>query len=317
MSGSEEEHVIATRWPDLGALVTRLRGHLRQNERLRATYASFDLFRKYGTTRPERVPIHGSPHAIYVDSSEPRGQALARNFCSGQPQLKALWRTAIERLRPEVVLDVGANYGELVFMPSYRPGVLVVAVEPHPSLSRYLERARAEHPHGAAIELVFAAASDADGGELTFFVDDAWSGRSSAVRTYSQREVREVRVPVTSIDAIVGDRARGKTLLFKIDVEGFEPNVLAGMHLVLGDAAMAVGLVELHRRNLSDMNIDLVDYLADLERRFTVYAFGEGGAILRVPPGDFPRLFPDPESSTDLILLSERSLARRLELPGG
>lgn len=39
-----------------------------------------------------------------------------------------------------------------------------------------------------------------------------------------------VKVPVTTVDAIVGDR---KVDLAKIDVEGFEPQVLEGMYCVL------------------------------------------------------------------------------------
>ena len=303
-------------WARIDAAAGRARRRLRRNERLRRAYSSFDLFRKYGTFRPDKVRIAGSPHSLYVDTSEPRGCALARGFCGGQPALKAIWLRAIAELSPDLVVDVGANYGEFAFMPTYPPGTVVVVIEPQPSLRPYLIQSRNEHFNRDAIELVFALASDTAGGDVRFFVDDDWSGRSSAMRTHAQQRVREVQVPVTSVDSLASGRVHAETtLLFKIDVEGYEPLVLAGMRSVLDTCGHAVGVVELHGRNLQRLGIVADDYVTALQERFVVYAIGHGGDVRLVPAGRFGALFPDPTFSTDLVLVCSSRLASALGLP--
>ena len=55
------------------------RSVLKRNDRLRSLYADLDLFRKYGTWRPERIALEPHGLTLFVDPSEPRGRALLRS----------------------------------------------------------------------------------------------------------------------------------------------------------------------------------------------------------------------------------------------
>lgn len=299
-------------------LLSLARSRLRGIPSLRRLVARVDLTKKYGTPRPQRARMAGTMHSLHVDVGDPRGEALARGFCRGQPALKRLWRAAIDRLQPDWVIDVGANYGEFVFLPRYPSHTRVVAVEAQPSLAPYLMQSRDEHPDREAIELIWALAADAPAEAQTFYVDTAWSGRSSAMRTAKMADVMEYRVGVTSMDAELADRIQsGSALVFKVDVEGYEPLVLQGMSRLLERCERVVGLVELHRRNLDDLGVDVAAYLDRLRERYSVMALLADGTVLSLERGHHEDLLADADFSADLVLLSDPKLTELLGLAAG
>jgi FkbM family methyltransferase len=84
-------------------------------------------------------------------------------------------------------------------------------------------------------------------GEVTFF-EHPLNALGSTVRLHSSRGVKQYRVPATTLDAFVADRAAaiGRPRAIKIDVEGAEDLVLAGARGLLAHAAPPALLVELH-----------------------------------------------------------------------
>lgn len=264
---------------------------------IRRTYDDIDLLLKYGTFRPERVPLAYSRHVIFVNPREQRGRAILRGYGSGQRALKTVWRKALERVRPTIALDVGANYGEFVFFTDYEPKTLVLAIEADPQLARYLERSREAHPHRDEIELVCALASEGPGEPMPFYVDKDWSGRSSALKQDRHKNTHVEMVPTTSVDALLGDRAQASdTLVFKIDVEGFEPRVLPGMEHTLSTVASATGILEFNTSFLRKLGVDPDAYLDKLRARFKVFMM-EGND----PPIDLTGKRLADISSTDLV----------------
>jgi FkbM family methyltransferase len=135
--------------------------------------------------------------------------------------------------RGDLAFDVGAHVGDRV--ASFRRlGARVVAVEPQPALLRTL-RLFYGRKGNVVIEAVLVGASigrtdfriNVDNPTIstasTAFVDAAdgapgWEG---------QHWTRTIRIPVTTLDALIA--RHGMPAFIKIDVEGFEADVLAGL----------------------------------------------------------------------------------------
>ena len=148
-------------------------------------------------------------------------------------------RTAMDRLygqfiRPgDLAFDIGAHVGDRV--ASFRRlGARVVAVEPQPALLWVL-RLLYGRRRNVVIEAVLVGSSigradlriNVDNPTIstasTAFVDAAdgapgWEG---------QRWTRVIRMPVTTLDNLIA--RHGMPTFIKIDVEGFEADVLAGL----------------------------------------------------------------------------------------
>jgi FkbM family methyltransferase len=129
-----------------------------------------------------------------------------------------------------LVFDVGANEGRMT-QTFAELGATVVAVEPNPALSA---RVRARYA-SRRVTVEPVAIGDAVGtAELHLGRDSGHSTLSSAWQDAvgeeggAARWDGSVRVPVTTLDALI--ERHGRPDFVKIDVEGFEPNVLAGLH---------------------------------------------------------------------------------------
>lgn len=157
-----------------------------------------------------------------------------RVYYGNRPRRVAMDRLYGQFIRSgDLAFDVGAHVGDRV--ASFRRlGARVVAVEPQPALLRIL-RLFYGRKRDVVIEAVLLGASigradfriNVDNPTIstasTAFVDAAdgapgWEG---------QRWTRTVRMPVTTLDALIA--RHGVPAFIKIDVEGFEADVLAGL----------------------------------------------------------------------------------------
>lgn len=213
------------------------------------------LLRKYGTLKPERVRLPRSRHAVYIDTDDRRAmKRILLDAVRGRyPINRRFWVDFVQALDPDLALDVGANYGECVFATEYGESTQVYAFEANPALQPYLRRSREEHPSASHIELVNALVDERERGAVPFYVNTQWSGGSTAVEGVAEGIAgrREVMVDTVSIDLVLDDRI-GKvgTLVFKMDIEGYEPFALQGMRRLLGAVETAVGFVEVDLRFL-------------------------------------------------------------------
>jgi FkbM family methyltransferase len=148
-----------------------------------------------------------------------------------------------------VFLDVGANYGEFSLVPAAL-GIPCLLFEPNPTLVPCLRRTFGDSPNVR----VAHKALGAHVGKTRFHYNTAGSGSGSLIDTAPKADalwdswhgVRAFDIDLSTVDAEIAasgaDVTRG--LLMKIDVEGYEREVLEGAASTLARAAWWRGLVE-------------------------------------------------------------------------
>jgi FkbM family methyltransferase len=133
----------------------------------------------------------------------------------------------------DLAFDIGAHVGDRI-ASLRRLGARVVALEPQPALAGTLRLLYGRDPH-VLIEQAAAAAAD---GEADLYLNLANPTVSTASRAFlaaadgaagwrGQRWERTIRVRQTTLDALIA--RHGLPRFCKIDVEGLEDQVLAGL----------------------------------------------------------------------------------------
>jgi FkbM family methyltransferase len=137
-------------------------------------------------------------------------------------------------LKPgDLAFDIGAHVGDRTSC-FRRLGARVVAVEPQPLAHRVL---RLLHGRDDGVVIVQAACSDQEG-RVEMMINSANPTVSTASRQFTeaadgaggwqgQTWDEVIDVPATTLDALIA--SHGEPQFTKIDVEGFEAHVLAGL----------------------------------------------------------------------------------------
>ena len=131
----------------------------------------------------------------------------------------------------DLFFDVGANVGSYTLLASGVCKARTFAFEPDPESMARLRKNLEANALASRVRLLQTAVGAGEG-EVSFTV-----GRDSEnkVADGTAGEVRSVKV--TTLDAAAGDEV---PLLIKIDVEGYEPEVIKGATRLLGDPRLKV-----------------------------------------------------------------------------
>lgn len=185
---------------------------------------------------------------LWFDAADERGRALQQRAGDLNGGSLQLWRALLALRSWDAVLDVGANYGEMLLGVDLSGVPTVVGFEPNARVLPHLRRSIEESGTGYPIREV--AVSDVPGAELVFAIDLVWSGMSGLAATRAdgaQHRVEEVVVRSTTIDAELAALGDPASVLVKVDVEGAEHAVLAGASDLVGsDRPWAIMLEVLH-----------------------------------------------------------------------
>jgi len=170
----------------------------------------------------------------------------------------------VSRLRDGFTfIDIGANIGAYSLFVAARAGrgARILAVEPQPEIFARLAFNIAQNPFGT-VKAVACALADKPG-ELTLFLDPAHKGESS-VRLLRSSTSTSVRVPATTLLALIEVIPRFAPTLVKLDVEGAEEEALAGMTRTL----------ERHQPDLAVSVYHLPNHLWALPSRIAALGLG-------------------------------------------
>lgn len=167
--------------------------------------------------------------SIFLHVFEPEESAIVRNF-----------------LRPgQTFVDVGANVGYYTLMAARLVGRHghVLSFEPDHSTYKRL-KITIEQNRLSQVHAIQAGLSDQEG-EMELHVQHG-SGNNSPSMVRNGTGV-PIKVRVRSLDSYLDESGINHIDLMKIDVEGFEPNVLRGAAAHLSDGRVGAILCEFNR----------------------------------------------------------------------
>jgi FkbM family methyltransferase len=165
------------------------------------------------------------------------------------------------------VIDVGANIGytTTLFARAIDPACRVHAFEPEARNFRWLEHAIARAGLGRRVVAHRSAVGARDGSiELWLNASHHADHRVATDHLRDARTEPTQRVPITAIDAYLAGAGWPPVAFVKIDVQGYEPEVLRGMRETIARTPGLHVAVELMPSALAELGFDPDDFLHDL-----------------------------------------------------
>jgi FkbM family methyltransferase len=215
--------------------------------------------------RLEVVVVGGS--RMRIDTTDVAGRMLATSGV-WEPHVTASLRSVLRR--GDVVADVGANIGYFTLLAARLVGSAgrVYAVEPSPGTYAALLDNIGRNGLGNVTPVQAAAGAEAGEATLRDVVEGTNRGasslRSDPERGWGVRKAVAVTVPMLPLADIVLAEEWPSLRVVKIDVEGFEADVVRGLVPILDAGHRPAVLVEVH----TDIDPDAAGAVVELAERY-------------------------------------------------
>jgi len=224
----------------------------------------------------------GAALRVFGDPDDAYYAAAAAQMRSQERVCSVLRACCAERsATPAVALDIGANIGlaTLAMATTLPSSARLLAIEPSPRNLSHLRRNLAEN--GLSRVEVVAAAVGAEPGSLSFHESHFGAGSHLVSEHHLARaSMPAVSVRVETLDSIVAARGLERLDFIKVDVEGFEPDVLAGGAGAIERFRPVIHMEFNSWTLMAFRNANPRGFLEDLVRRFPhVLAFGPRGGF--------------------------------------
>jgi FkbM family methyltransferase len=230
-----------------------------------------------------RIRAAHSGLKFFVHRRDTIGRHIAK-YGSHEPLLTKWLADYLGAAPPGIVVDVGANVGwHALHAAQYRNVEAVVAFEPDPFNAWLLDRNLSANGIGKVIVNACAVGAQAGSARL-FRYKSSNLGRHSIVADhgYGYRTV-----PVTDLDSALSDLGFGDrpVVVIKIDVEGYEPAVIAGARRTLARTEAVVVEFSPGLSRAGGLSTD--DLLTRLHHAgFTPFALRSDGGTIRLNLND-------------------------------
>lgn len=208
-----------------------------------------------------RSRLSGGPHRIdYVGRTHllaRRGETgISGNIYVGLHEFADMAFVAHVLCSDDTFLDIGANAGSYTILAAGWCGARVIAVEPVPETFTRLEANVVSNGLDARVEL-YQCALGASGGHVTFTCDADTTNH--VVERKIVDDARTIEVPLRTIDDLLAGRS---ATVVKLDVEGYERQVLEGARSTLKHREVQALLVEIFSdRTLNSEGVSTLDVL--------------------------------------------------------
>jgi FkbM family methyltransferase len=187
------------------------------------------------------------------------------------------------------ILDVGANVGYTagVFAGVLTQGFQVYAFEPDPATFATLESVLSSKKLATKVVPVWAAVGASDGWIDMWHNEQHGADHRIFTEAFSRihtEKTQVARVPLRTVDSFVAEQVSGPVQFIKIDAQGYEPAVCAGMERTLACNPRAVVAVEYAPQGISELGLDPGEIPAFFEKHgFRIAMVDHCGRI--VPAG--------------------------------
>lgn len=203
-------------------------------------------------------------------------------------------------LRPgDIMGDIGANVGVYTVLAAKNTGANVISIEPVPLAFQHLKK-NIELNKISDLATIINCGAAAENGELNFTKElDAVNHVSFSIEEKNNQNT--VKVKVQTLDTIFKDN---QPLLLKIDVEGFEQEVIKGAVNLLSSNNLKAIIIELNgsgmRYGFSDENIhkELISF------GFTPYQYDPFSRLIK--------LIKKPGTLNTIYLRNEEWIMKRI-----
>jgi FkbM family methyltransferase len=193
------------------------------------------------------------------------------HYFYGEPYEPELAQAVATRLKPgDVFVDVGANIGFFSVLAArvVTTAGTVVAFEPHPDARRVMVQAVRENGLSDRIEIVPAAVGERSGSTRLFLSQDSVISTTDPSRSPAPEFAFDRAIDVQQVTVDDWFRSRPELVArigaIKIDVEGTEAEVIAGMRVTLQMSPRAVILCETTAGSAADRLLAAWGYRASL-----------------------------------------------------
>jgi len=221
--------------------------------------------------------------------------------------MDGFWETWLTQCLAKIVkpgdtcMDIGANFGYYSILMSILAGKKgrTVAVEPNPAVYSLLRETASVH--SAKIETIDVALSNSSG-RATLSIPENYFGDASLVDRHDKNHIRrsKVKVKMQTLDEMAREMLLPKIDVIKMDVEGVEPLVFAGMTETIAKNPGLRILVEYSPFLYSDPKY-FTEYLF---YHFTVHRIKDVDEMITLSEADIPSLISLTDH-TDLYLIKK------------